>query len=484
MELASSASSFAVCGYCNSGLSLHGDVLEQTGKISQVLEDYSPLQLGSSGVWRSRAFTVVGRIQLRYSAGFWNEWYVHFDNNTNGWLSDASGEYAFFEQTHPQEQLPPFATLQPGKSVPLTGQNFVVSDVRTAQCVGAQGELPFSVSERWTAKVADLRLGSQMLTLDYSDENPVLYQGATVSLDQLKTQMLRDEQAINEAAGRIKGKLQNLACPSCGSAISAVAGVTPSANCGACGSVLDTTGKTATLIAKGIKAEGRVAGTFLQVGNRGVLKGVSWTVIGVMCQKAQQDGETYRWTDYLLFNAQAGFVWLSHSQSSNDWSWCEVLQAWPTALGNDQFGFKQARFEPSDDYVSEVERAWGSFNWEVRAGNKASCSEYVVSRGSQAVPVGSLLVSETTHEEQSWTLCTPLDFAHVAAAFGKAPQRVKKPAAKPQPERASEDPVDGWIWGAAIVHGGIFLFNPTFFGLVLGLIAAGGILAINLNVEE
>jgi hypothetical protein len=36
---------------------------------------------------------VVGRIQLRYSAGIWNEWYLLFDDGATGWLGDSSGMY-------------------------------------------------------------------------------------------------------------------------------------------------------------------------------------------------------------------------------------------------------------------------------------------------------------------------------------------------------------------------------------------------------
>src|ERR1043165_6717676 len=85
----SSASVMAVCEYCRSTLLKDAESVKDIGKMSEVLEDYSPIQINTSGVFQDRAFTVVGRIQLRYDAGFWNEWYVFFDDGTNGWLSDA-----------------------------------------------------------------------------------------------------------------------------------------------------------------------------------------------------------------------------------------------------------------------------------------------------------------------------------------------------------------------------------------------------------
>jgi hypothetical protein len=58
-----------------------------------VLVDYSPIQLGTSGICDGRAFTVIGRIQLRYADGNWNEWCLAFHDRGTGWLGDASGSY-------------------------------------------------------------------------------------------------------------------------------------------------------------------------------------------------------------------------------------------------------------------------------------------------------------------------------------------------------------------------------------------------------
>ena len=69
------------------------DAVRDVGKMS-ALEDYSPIRIATSGIYAGQAFGVVGRIQLRYDAGFWNEWYILFDDGSAGWLSDASGQYA------------------------------------------------------------------------------------------------------------------------------------------------------------------------------------------------------------------------------------------------------------------------------------------------------------------------------------------------------------------------------------------------------
>ncbi len=50
--------------------------------MSEVIEDHTRIQITTSGQYEGRNFAVVGRIQLRYEDGFWNEWYVLFDDGT------------------------------------------------------------------------------------------------------------------------------------------------------------------------------------------------------------------------------------------------------------------------------------------------------------------------------------------------------------------------------------------------------------------
>ncbi|MGL1400171.1 DUF4178 domain-containing protein, partial [Vibrio parahaemolyticus] len=48
------------------------------------------MQIGTSGFIEGQAFTVVGRIQLQYDGGLWNEWALQVgDGQQEWWLSDA-----------------------------------------------------------------------------------------------------------------------------------------------------------------------------------------------------------------------------------------------------------------------------------------------------------------------------------------------------------------------------------------------------------
>ena len=51
------------------------------------------LQIGTSGTFVAQRFTLVGRLQVQYDDGAWNEWYALFDDGRAGWLSEAGDLY-------------------------------------------------------------------------------------------------------------------------------------------------------------------------------------------------------------------------------------------------------------------------------------------------------------------------------------------------------------------------------------------------------
>ena len=82
----STVSIMAVCEHCNSTIIRHDVDIEAIGKMATLQVDASPLQLGTCGDYRGAAFTVVGRIQLRFDRGLWNEWHLLFSDGRSGWL--------------------------------------------------------------------------------------------------------------------------------------------------------------------------------------------------------------------------------------------------------------------------------------------------------------------------------------------------------------------------------------------------------------
>jgi len=192
VKFVSAASLLAVCGYCRATLLRRDLDVENVGRMAELIADPTPLQLGAEGRYRTVHFAVVGRIQVEYQEGAWNEWHLVFDDGRSGWLGEAAGIYAVSFETRVAETLPPWENLHPGLAITLKGQKYEVSDVRTARVVGGEGELPFPIAGGYEARVADCQTDTERFaTLDYSDDAPRVYLGEVVEFAALDLQGLR-----------------------------------------------------------------------------------------------------------------------------------------------------------------------------------------------------------------------------------------------------------------------------------------------------
>jgi Domain of unknown function (DUF4178) len=197
VKLLSAASLLAVCGYCRATLLRRDLDVERIGTMAQLAADTTLLQLGAEGVYRSTHFAVVGRIQVRYDDGGWNEWYLVFDDGRTGWLGEASGEYTVSFPAALDGPAPAWEALHAGGTLTLGSVTWQITDVRRARVVAGEGELPFRVEGGWETAAADLRADpARFATLDYSDAGegagPRLYVGEAVEFPDLALRGLRE----------------------------------------------------------------------------------------------------------------------------------------------------------------------------------------------------------------------------------------------------------------------------------------------------
>ncbi len=186
-----SSSVQTTCPHCKSIL-IRTDVnLEKVGVVSDLPPDGSPIQLGTSGVYGNRAFTVAGRIIYDYDEGSWNEWHVVLDQGRSAWLSDAQSQYAV-TMAFQAGELPALDAVHVGARFQWNGTAFEVTAITEARYRGVEGELPFQYWDKKGATFVDLRSSEgDFATLDYSDTQPVLYVGKMVEFEDLKLKNLR-----------------------------------------------------------------------------------------------------------------------------------------------------------------------------------------------------------------------------------------------------------------------------------------------------
>jgi hypothetical protein len=163
-----------VCLYCGALVVRQGESLESFGKCADVLDTASPLQLGTRGLFHSRSFEIVGRRQVTWSGGFWEEWYCHFFQGKDAWLADAQGGFAFLHKVDfPLPQTSLSAMPQPGFSFTCQSKYFQVIDVKKAFVSAIEGEMPEMTNLGKTYISIDCAsAGSHLCTLDFSPDRP------------------------------------------------------------------------------------------------------------------------------------------------------------------------------------------------------------------------------------------------------------------------------------------------------------------------
>lgn len=401
VEFHSAASVMAVCGYCRSTLVRHDLDLENLGAMAELAEDRSPFRLHWRGLYKTVGFELIGRLQLSYEHGYWNEWYARFDDGRLGWLSEGSGLcYVTFEQT-PETVLPAFDALAVGMDVALDGAKFTVTNIEQARCVAAEGELPFRAAPGSVAPVVDLRSEERFASLDYGETPPKGYLGEAVTLD-----TLLDPAASNEPPERAQAQARAFTCTSCGAPLTVRSNDIHAVGCVHCGAVVDPDSPELTILSRALEA---VELPVLPLGAQGKLRGRVYTIIGFLERSTTVDGTRYAWDEYLLHGEEAGYAWLICS--NGHWNLGKPVTHQPNvSKGRPQRArFLDREYRHFQSSRAEVERVLGEFTWKVRVGESVMVDDYV------SPPY--LLSLEQNDAELSWTLAEYLPPAEVAAAF-------------------------------------------------------------------
>lgn len=408
VEFRSAASRMAVCGYCRSTLLRDADSVRDLGRMAALIEDHSPVQLMSTGRFAGLGFTVVGRIQLRYGHGIWNEWYLLFDDGSEGWLGDFAGQFVLTRPAGEALNPPLFDKIQPGSRWSHGGRSWYAADIRAAQCVAGEGELPFPVDARWTARVVDYRSEHEFLTLDFSDGQPVCFRGKAVTLAGLEAQRLRDADDVSLRAGRLEGRVETLACPACGSPIAIVPGRTQHLTCPSCSSQVVASAAQAEVLERH-SAEQREVGASIRPGEVMHIENRVWRVMGWLRCGVPDDPSEPEWYEYLLFAPQAGFTWLI--ETATGWQRAQVLDVWPSSFTDSSARLGDAGYTRRCMYRSQVRKVSGAFPWRAQAGDVVEIAEYV--KGT------SVLNAERSPHEMVWSLAGPVSQDEVSTWLGR-----------------------------------------------------------------
>lgn len=410
VEFRSAQSTHAVCGYCRSTVVRRGEVLERVGKMAELFEDHSPLQLLATGTWEGVAFTLIGRLQYRGEEGGWTEWNAWLDDGSSATLGEDNGAYVFTRPLDLKgEPLPAPESLRLGAGVTLAGVAWSVAAKVTAHLSAAEGELPKLPALGAPFTIVELRsTDGQVLSIDYGGSPPRVDAGRSVRLEDLRLQGLKDESVKQETARRFD-------CPHCGAPVSVQLDTTRSITCGSCHSLIDLTrGIGAELVSS---TQDEPVRPLIALGSIGQFEGVPWQVVGFQHRMGQEPGddERFGWEEYLLYHQKKGFAFLV--DASDGWSLVRPATGAPkvSSLGVNA-AYLGTTYVRTSSYNAETTYVAGEFYWPVVRGQRTENVDYAAARGN------GLLSMERGGSEITWSCGNRLQSATVAQAFGMQDQ--------------------------------------------------------------
>ena len=406
VEFKSAQSTHAVCGFCQSTVVRSGDVLQRLGKMAELFDDHSPLQLMASGRitldGKEHPFTLIGRLQYKNAAGVWTEWVAFLQDGTMASLGEDNGSYVFTRPMDPGRELPEASRFRVGSATAINGKPYSVAFSGQASLISAQGELPKLPPLGQPFDMVELRSeDGEVLSIDYGHQPPHVERGKSVLLEDLQLQGLKDESAKDE-----KGRQFN--CPHCGAPVQVQLASTKSITCGSCASIID--------LSSGVGGELRSAEQddpvrpIIPLGSKGQLQGVQWQVVGFQHRMGQEPGddEQFGWSEYLLYNQKRGFAFLVDAEDG--WSMVRPTTGAPQVGSTGRTAkYLGTTYQLKYSYEAETTYVLGEFYWQVERGQKTSNRDFASAKG--------LLSMEQSKNELTWSAGDKLASDTVVKAF-------------------------------------------------------------------
>lgn len=436
----SSIAIFAVCGHCRSSIVRKDFQLETFGTMAELPPDLSPLQIGTTGHFDGNSFTLIGRLRLHWGEGSWTEWCADFGNGRIGWIAEVMGYFAVSFEKDAPEAARLDDTPHVRQRLKLAGDEWTVTDVKKARCIAAEGALPYAVMPGAERTGCDLTgAGGSFGTLELAGDTRTFYEGHYAQWEELNLSNLRKVPGWEQDAEITRHQSDATNCPNCAAPVNIRAeGLTMSAVCGSCGTVLDTSKPLLTAVDKVVQTTLRIQ-PVLPIGARGILRGEPWQVIGFMRRKDRW----CQWDEFLLFNPWLGFRYLVTFRGH--WSLVRILpghhtnQIWMGRL----FPLFAAETVTTTDVL-------GEFYWRVKAGERAEVRDHIM----PPHVLSSEFIKE--HNEIVWSGGEYVTHTEVAQAFLPAGQQLPAPAGRylnePNPHSQRWQEVRGKFFMALVIY--------------------------------
>ena len=415
VEFRSAQSTHAVCPFCQSTVVRSGETLARIGKMAELFDDHSPLQLMASGRFtadgKDLPFTLIGRLQYKSSNGVWTEWNAILNDGTTASLAEDNGAYVFSWPLDLQRPVPAAEQFRVGAVTNINGKPYSVAFNEQVALISAQGELPKLPALGQPFAVVELRSpDGEVLSIDYSpagvagaEPTQSVARGRAVLLDDLQFTGLKEESAKDE-----KGR--QFACPNCGAPVTVALATSKSITCGQCHSIIDLSAGIGGELQHATQDE--PVQPLIPLGSTGQLQGAAWQVVGFQHRMGQEPGddEQFGWSEYLLYNRKRGFTFLVDAEDG--WSLVKPATGAPTMASSTArtVTYLGTSYALQYSYNAETTYVEGEFYWPVSRGQKTFNRDFASAKGQLSL--------EQTPNEVTWSVGSKIGSDTVAKAFG------------------------------------------------------------------
>ena len=251
-------------------------------------------------------------------------------------------------------------------------------------------------------------------------------------------------------------KTKAMYCPNCGGPVEFRGfGHALTVVCPHCLTVLDASTPLLKIVQEAQDAESRRT-PLIPLGQRGKWANSTWEVIGFQTRAVEEDGVTYEWEEYLLFNPYKGFRYLTNYEGH--WNFVTPVESLPErrAIGSrPAVVFEGATYKHFSGAHATTSFVLGEFPWRVKVGEEVLADDFV--------DPPFVLSSETTSDEVTWSRGEYTQGADLWKAFslpGSAPRPVGVYLNQPSPHTGKV----GGTWGLFALMLVALLFVAIMFG--------------------
>ena len=423
VEFKSGQSIVVICNFCRSAVARTDRGLNDLGKVAELVETGSPLDVGLRGKWKDVSFELTGRAQLGHEmGGQWDEWYATFSNGWLGWLAEAQGRFYFtFQYPIPEGvQVPSFDQLQLGQTIPGLPwpTPLMVAETGRATALGAKGEIPYLLTPGETYYYVDLSgTNGAFGTLDYNESPPLVFLGQQVTLTEIGITTTRAPEREERRVGAAQ-----LNCPHCAGPLELRApDKTERVTCPNCNSLLDVNQGQLEFL-KTLKPPSFQP--LIPIGTTGEVPEGKMTVIGAMQRSVTIEGTQYFWSEYLLYHPQIGFRWLV--DSDDHWNYVRAVPPGEVSEETKYANYQNKNYRIFQDAQAQVESVLGEFYWKVESGEKVRGVDYVAAPYMLSKEVSTVYITDPkdpkkqkrTTGEINWSLGTYVPVPQIEKSFG------------------------------------------------------------------